>query len=135
MTSISESYLLYVLMDNVPDAIYFKDLESRFIRINRGMAKLFGLSDPAEAVGKTDFDFFSEEHARQAYLDEQEVIRTGRPLVAREEREYWPDGRVTWASTTKLPLRDRDGAIIGTFGISRDITHLKQTEKSLSDSE
>jgi two-component system sensor histidine kinase/response regulator len=135
MTGISESYLLHMLMDNVPDAIYFKDLESRFIRINRGMAKLFGLSDPAEAVGKTDFDFFGEEHARQAYLDEQEVIRTGRTLVAREEMEYWPDGRVTWASTTKMPLRDRNGAIIGTFGISRDITHLKQTEKSLSDSE
>jgi two-component system, sensor histidine kinase and response regulator len=135
MTSISESYLLHVLMDNVPDAIYFKDLESRFIRINRGLAQLFGLSDPAEAIGKTDFDFFSEEHARQAYLDEQEVIRTGRTLVAREETEHWPDGRVTWASTTKMPLRDRDGAIIGTFGISRDITHLKQTEKSLSDSE
>jgi two-component system sensor histidine kinase/response regulator len=135
MTNISESYLLHMLMDNVPDAIYFKDLESRFIRINRGMAQLFGLSDPAEAVGKSDFDFFSEEHARQAYLDEQEVIRTGRPMVAREETEYWPDGRVTWASTTKLPLRDRDGAIIGTFGISRDITHLKQTEKSLGDSE
>jgi two-component system, sensor histidine kinase and response regulator len=135
MTNISESYLLHVLMDNVPDAIYFKDLESRFIRINRGMAIFFGLSDPAEAIGKTDFDFFSEEHARQAYLDEQEVIRTGRTLVAREETEYWPDGRVTWASTTKMPLRNRDGAIIGTFGISRDITHLKQTEKSLSDSE
>ncbi len=135
MTNISESYLLHMLMDNVPDAIYFKDLDSRFIRINRGMAQLFGLSDPAEAIGKTDFDFFSEEHARQALRDEQEVIRTGRPLVAREETEYWPDGRVTWASTTKLPLRNRDGAIIGTFGISRDITHLKQTEKSLSDSE
>jgi two-component system sensor histidine kinase/response regulator len=135
MTSLSESYLLHLLMENVPDSIYFKDLQSRFIRINRGLAKRFGLSDPAEAVGKTDFDFFSEEHARQAYLDEQEVIRTGQPLVAREETEYWPDGRVTWVSTTKLPLRDRHGAIIGTCGISHDITHRKQTEKSLLDSE
>jgi two-component system sensor histidine kinase/response regulator len=135
MTHISESYLLHVLMENVPDAIYFKDLQSRFIRINRGLAQRFGLSDPAEAVGKTDFDFFSAEHAQQAYLDEQEVIRTGRPLVAHEEAEYWPDGRVTWVLTTKLPLRDQGGAIIGTFGISRDITYLKQTEKSLRDSE
>ncbi len=135
MNNISESYLLHMLMDNVPDAIYFKDLQSRFIRINRGMARLFGLSDPAQAIGKTDFDFFTDEHAQQAYLDEQEVIRTGQPMVAREETEYWPDGRVTWASTTKLPLRDRDGVIIGTFGISRDITRFKQTEKSLSDSE
>ena len=131
MTTLAESDLLHMLMDNVPDAIYFKDLQSHFIRINRSVALRFGLSDPAEAIGKTDFDFFSEPHARQAYLDEQDVIRTGRPLIAREEAEYWPDGRVTWASTTKLPLRDRDGAIIGTFGISRDITHRKQTESAL----
>ncbi|MGH7224846.1 MAG: PAS domain S-box protein, partial [Gemmataceae bacterium] len=131
MTSVTESELLHILMDNVPDAIYFKDSQSRFIRLNRGLAMRFGLSDPAEAIGKTDFDFFSEAHARQAYLDEQDVIRTGRPLVAREETEYWQDGRVTWASTTKLPLRDGKGTIIGTFGISRDITHRKQTETAL----
>lgn len=131
MTSVAESDLLHMLMDNVPDAIYFKDLQSSFICINRALALRFGLSDPAEAVGKTDFDYFSEAHARQAYLDEQEVIRIGRPLVAREEAEYWPDGRMTWASTTKLPLRDRDGSIIGTCGISRDITYRKQTETAL----
>jgi two-component system sensor histidine kinase/response regulator len=127
MTLVAESDLLLVLMDNVPDAIYFKDLQSRFICINRALALRFGLSDPADAIGKTDFDYFDEQHARQAYQDEQEVIRTGRPLVAREEA----DGRVTWASTTKLPLRDREGAIIGTFGVSRDITHRKQTEEAL----
>jgi two-component system sensor histidine kinase/response regulator len=135
MSSLSEGYLLHLLMENVPDSIYFKDRQSRFIRINRSLARRFGLSDPAEAVGKTDFDFFSEEHARQAYLDEQEVIRTGQPLVAREEAEFWPDGRVTWVSTTKLPLRDRHDAIIGTCGISRDITPRKHAEKSLRDSE
>jgi PAS domain S-box-containing protein len=131
MTMLDDSELLLLLMENMPDAIYFKDLQSRFLRINRGLADRFGLADPAEALGKTDFDFFNEEHARQAYLDEQDVIRTGRPLVAREEKENWPDGRLTWASTTKLPLRDRTGTIIGTFGISRDITHRKQTEAAL----
>jgi two-component system, sensor histidine kinase and response regulator len=131
MTTVHEHDLLHTLMANVPDAIYFKDLQSRFLRINSGLAQRFGLADPAEAIGKTDFDFFTEEHARQAYLDEQEVIRTGRPLLAREEREQWPDGRVTWASTTKLPFRDHDGVVIGTFGLSRDITHRKQTEAAL----
>ena len=131
MTTVHERDLLHTLMENVPDAIYFKDLQSRFTYVNRGLADRFGLADTAEAIGKSDFDFFTEEHARQAYLDEQEVIRTGQPLVAREEREQWPDGRVTWASTTKLPFRDRDGVIIGTFGVSRDITQRKRTETML----
>jgi PAS domain S-box-containing protein len=131
MATVHEHDLLHILMENTPDAIYFKDLQSRFLRINRGLADRFGLADAAEAIGKTDFDFFTEEHARQAYLDEQEVIRSGQPLLAREEKEVWPDGRVTWASTTKLPLRDRGGTVIGTFGISRDITHRKQTEAAL----
>jgi PAS domain S-box-containing protein len=131
MTTVDERDLLQTLMDHVPDAIYFKDLESRFIRINRGLAHRFGLVDPSEALGKTDFDFFTEEHASQAYRDEQEVIRTGRAMVAREEKEQWPDGRITWASTTKMPLRDHAGAIVGTFGISRDVTHRKQADLAL----
>ncbi len=135
MTTVDDSDLLHILMDNVPDAIYFKDRQSRFIQISRSLARRFGLSDPIEAVGKSDFDYFSEDHARQAYLDEQEIIRSGKPFVAREEVEHWPDGRVTWASSTKMPLLDRRGDIIGTFGISRDITHRKRTEKSLRDSE
>jgi two-component system sensor histidine kinase/response regulator len=123
--------LLHTLMDNVPDAIYFKDQASRFLRVNRALAARFGLKDPAEAVGKTDFDFFSEEHARQAFEDEQEVVRTGRPIVNKEERETWADGTVTWVSSTKMPFRDSSGAIIGTFGVSRDLTQRKRAEEEL----
>ena len=126
-----ERYLLHTLMDNVPDRIYFKDAESRFIATNRAVAKLFNLEDPAQAVGKRDADFFSTEHARQALADEQRVIRTGKPLIGKVEKETWPDGHVTWAWTTKMPLRDSKGNTFGTFGISRDVTELRQAEEAL----
>jgi diguanylate cyclase (GGDEF)-like protein/PAS domain S-box-containing protein len=123
--------LVETLMDNVPDAIYFKDRQSRFTRINRYAADRFGIGDPELAIGRTDFDFFTDEHAAQAMRDEQEIMRTGQPLVNVEEKETLPDDQVRWVSTTKLPLRDRDGNIIGTFGISRDITERKKAEEQL----
>ncbi|MBI1924959.1 PAS domain S-box protein [Candidatus Poribacteria bacterium] len=131
---VQERDLLNSLMDNIPDSIYFKDANSRFIRINKALAVRFGLSAPSGAVGKTDFDFFTQEHAQQAYADEQKVIRTGQPLLGKEEKETWHD-RVTYASTTKVPLRDKDGKIIGTFGISRDITEHELAEAALRESE
>jgi len=130
-----EQFLLNMLMDNVPDHIYFKDKDSRFIRINKDHAKKFGLSNSAQAIGKTDFDFFTKEHAQHAFEDEQTIIRTGKPIVGIEEKETWPDGRVTWVSTTKMPLRDKEGNIIGTFGVSRDITEHKKAEIKLKESE
>jgi PAS domain S-box-containing protein len=126
-----EQGFLRSLMDNLPDSIYFKDAASRFLRINHSLANRFGLPDPAQAAGKSDADFFTAEHARQAYVDEQEMLRTGRPVVGLEEKETWADGRETWVSTTKMVLRDSEGRGIGTFGVSRDITERKQAEREL----
>jgi len=127
-----DQFLLGSLMAAMTDRIYVKDLEARFIRINRAVADLFGLDDPADALGKTDFDFFTAEHAEQALADERQVIATGLPVVAKDEKETWPDGHETWVSTTKMPLRDAQGQIVGTFGISRDITeqYLARMEQS-----
>lgn len=122
-----EQYLLYALLDAVPDYIYFKDTKSRFIRTSKAHSKAFGLSDPALVIGKSDFDFFTGEHARQAYEDEQEIIRTGQP-ISKEEKETWADRPDTWVLTTKMPLCDQQGKIIGTFGISKDISERKQAE-------
>ena len=123
------------LMHHITDAIYFKDRQSRYLAISNAHARLYGLSDPVEAIGKTDFDFFTEEHAQQAYDDEQQIIATGMPILNKEEKETWPDGHEYWVSSTKIPLLDEEGAIIGTFGISRNITERKLMERELQRSE
>jgi PAS domain S-box-containing protein len=123
-----ESSLLQALMDNIPDAIYFKDTLSRFTRVNRHAPYRGGL-DPADVIGKTDFDFFVEEHARAAYEDEQRIMRTGQPIIDKVELETYPDGSVTWLSTTKVPIFNDDGKVAGLVGISRDITERKRAEE------
>jgi PAS domain S-box-containing protein len=126
-----EQYLLNSLIETTPDSIYFKDNNNCFIRINTTMVKRFGLNDAQEALGKTDFDFFDNEHALQAFEDEKQIITTGEPLIDKEEKEVWPGGTTTWVSTTKMPLRDRSGKIIGIMGISRDITERRFLETEL----
>lgn len=130
---INEQDLLRTLLDNAPDHIYFKDAQSRFLKCSKAQALQFGATSSEELVGKTDRDFFSEEHARPAYEDEQEILRTGQPIIGKVEKEIWKDGRgESWALSTKMPLRNNAGDIIGTFGISKDITALKQTEAALA---
>jgi sigma-B regulation protein RsbU (phosphoserine phosphatase) len=127
-----ERNLLKTLMDHLPYAIYFKDLESRFIAVSRTLGKLHRRENPEDLIGKTDHDLFSIEHADGALADEREIIRTGKPIVDYEEKETWPDRDDTWVSTTKMPLRDAQGKIIGTFGISRDITEKKRAAERLA---
>jgi PAS domain S-box-containing protein len=126
-----EKHLFDLLMDYLPEKIYFKDPEGRFTRINRSMALGFGCAEPIDVYGKSDFDFFTAEHAEQAFADERALLDQRIPMWSMEEKETWPDGRDTWVLTTKLPLRDPAGHIIGTFGISRDITERKRVEQEL----
>jgi PAS domain S-box-containing protein len=130
-----EQFLMHMLMENVPEQIYFKDTEGRFLRVNQSVANRFMLSNPDEAIGKSDFDFFTNEHASWAYKIEKEIIATGKPVFDIEEYQTWPDGRTTWVSTSKMPLLNNNGEIVGTFGVSRDITSKKQTEEALRKSE
>lgn len=124
----SEQTLLHTLMEYLPDSIYFKDRESRFLRASRACVRKLSLDDAASIIGKTDFDFFAPEHAQEAFADEQEMMRTGQGMIGKEELEVWPDGHTAWASTTKLPMRDIEGNICGTFGVTRDITPIKNDQ-------
>jgi PAS domain S-box-containing protein len=126
--------LVAAFLGNVPDYVYFKDRQSRFLALSTSMVRLFHQESLAAIVGKTDFDFFDEAHARPAFEDEQAIIRTGQPLLGKLEKESWPDGHVTWVLTSKLPLRNEAGEIIGTFGISKDVTESKQMELALEKS-
>ncbi|MGO8676315.1 MAG: PAS domain-containing protein [Limisphaerales bacterium] len=123
---------LRALLENSPDAVYFKDRGSRFVHFSKFFSRLWGVDNPESIRGKTDFDFFTEEHARPAFNDEQEIIRTGTPVIGKMEKETHPDGRVTWALTTKMPWRNAKGETVGIFGISKDVTTLKQAEDKLA---
>lgn len=109
------------LMEHTTDNIYFKDTKSRFVRINKAMANYFQIDDPTLVIGKTDFDFFTEEHARQAFEDEKIILQTGQS-IRKEEKGTWGDKPDTWVSTVKMPWYDDNKNMIGIFGISRDIT-------------
>ncbi|MDX9768806.1 MAG: PAS domain-containing protein [Tenuifilaceae bacterium] len=126
-----ELTLLNALMDNIPDYIYFKDDRSRFIRISKSMVKLFNADSPEELVGKSDFDFHTKDNAQKFYNEEQEIMHSKTAIVDRVARETFDDGKDNWVSATKMPLFDMDGRVVGTWGISRIITDLKEAEQNL----
>lgn len=119
------------LIDEIDDTVYFKDIDSRFLMVNKALLKKHSMEKEDEILGKTDFDVFTKEHAQQAFDDEQKVIETREPIKGAEEKETWPDGSVTWVSTSRMPLYDGKGEIVGTCGISRDITERVMNELRL----
>jgi diguanylate cyclase (GGDEF)-like protein/PAS domain S-box-containing protein len=121
------------LLLNTEERVFFKDLESRFILASQGLVEAHGRGCTLdELIGKSDLDLFSSPHATEALADEQRVIRTGEPMPAKLERETFPDRPDRWVSTVKLPLYGDDGAIIGTWGISRDVTAQVEAEEALA---
>jgi len=124
--------LLRTLIDAIPDYIYAKDLQGRHILGNAALAQLYGLPSAAEMVGKSDFDFYPPELADQYFASEQVIVRDGQALISHEEPNVDATGRQKWNSTTKVPLRDQTGNIIGLVGITSDITHRKEIELELA---
>jgi PAS domain S-box-containing protein len=131
----SEERLLKTMMHNIPDSIYFKDLEGKYLIVNYNKARRHGYVNPEELVGKSDIDLFDKVHAAKAMNDEQQIIITGKPIIALEEMQTYADGKTVWVSTTKMPLYDEENSVIGTFGISRDITEQKDTERIIRENE
>ena len=120
--------MMDTLINSLPDPIYFKDEQLRFIRVNPSMARRLGLSNPAQAVGRRDADFLAPAQAERTALEEREIMRTGQPVDNRLQQEINADGRAAWSLVTRMPLRDAQGRIVGTFGIVRDITEQKRSE-------
>ncbi len=121
------------LLASGEERVYFKDRQSRFLLVSEGWRAACAPDlTAAELAGKTDFDVFDEEHAASAFDDEQEIMRTGQPVVGKIERETFVGRPECWVSSTKMPLRDAGGRIIGTYGISRDVTARVRAEKALA---
>ena len=115
-------------MENLPDLIYFKDTASHFTRINRAEARVLGVENPQDAVGKTDFDYFTLEHAQDAFQDERRIVETGQPLIDKLEKIQYADGTFRWVISTKVPIKDEKGEVVGLVGVSRDVNERVQAE-------
>jgi PAS domain S-box-containing protein len=131
----SEERMLKAMMHNITDSIYFKDRNGKYLIVNYNKAKKHGYVSPGELIGKSDFDLFDETHAAKAFNDEQNIIRTGQSIIGKEEIQTYKNGSTVWVSTTKMPLYNENNEIIGTFGITRDITSTKLAEKTIRENE
>lgn len=123
--------LVAAFLEKVPDYVYFKDRQSRFIAVSKSLIRYLGAHDAADVIGRTDFDFFDEEHARNAFEDEQRILQTGQRMLGKLECETPAGGELTWLLTNKLPLKDEKGVVIGTFGMSKNVTKTRLMEAEL----
>jgi PAS domain S-box-containing protein len=128
---LQERNLLYALMDNIPDKVYFKDTELRFTKISRAHATYLGLANPGDIMGRTDREFQTPQRAQETFADEQHILQTGQPLIAKVEQVVQPNGAAHWSSISKVPIKDTEGRITGLVGISRDITHEMELQQQI----
>jgi diguanylate cyclase (GGDEF)-like protein/PAS domain S-box-containing protein len=128
---LNETLLLTTLMDNIADSIYFKDRYCRLVRVSRKMASDLGYKDQDELTGKTDVELFGEEFGRKTLVDDLHIMETGQSIIGLVESRTLPDGDTNWTSTTKLPIRDQNGDVVGVLGITREINELKRVELDL----
>lgn len=124
--------MFHFLLEHTPDQIYFKDRQGRFIRASRAVAEHLGATSPNDLIGKTDFDLLSPETAFAAAEDERMVMESGEPMIGKIEKEIFPDGKITWDFTTKLPLKNSSGELMGICGINKDFTSMKDMEDKLA---
>ena len=127
----NDLFLFRALMENTADSIYFKDRQCRLLRVSRKMAQDLGFSDPAQLVGKTDIDLFGEAFGRGTQLDDMRIMESNRPIIGVIESRHLENGRTNWTLTTKLPLLDESGTVIGLVGITREINEMRETEVAL----
>ncbi len=118
------SRLLRSLLDQIPDSVYFKDENNEFVTVSRSKAEHLGV-EPGEVVGKTDYDFYPEEQAEEMAEDDRRVMEEEESVTNKIEKVTRPDGTEHWVSTTKVPRYDDDGNVIGSLGVSRDLTELR----------
>jgi|TARA_B110000037_G_scaffold220763_1_gene289546 sigma-B regulation protein RsbU (phosphoserine phosphatase) len=133
LVNASASILFDALLNQTQDQVYFKDRRSRFVRASDVVSQKFGLKSVAELIGKSDFDFFSKEHAQESFEDEQRLMRDNEKLINITEKETWPDGSITWATSTKIPLYLESGNVVGIMGITRDITDRINAQRELEE--
>jgi len=130
-----DTLLFTALLEKSADAIYFKDTEGRYLRVGNRIVGIFEQDHPTQVEGKTDKDFLPEAQAAEIETLEKQVLESGLPILDREESTTWPDGSVTWSSTSRFPLYDEEGCILGILGISRDITERKEAEARLAEAQ
>jgi PAS domain S-box-containing protein len=125
----NERELLRQLMDSIPDAVCFKDRERKYTHLNHAERLILNIQSDRDAIGKTVDELMTADRARKRRIEEERVLATGETLVGYIEKMVEANGRVRWITSTKAPLRDRDGEVVGIVEVTRDITERKRQQQ------